>query len=207
MQERRGVRPSYNYQDVRRRQYAAPAGRQPVTSPADRPPAETSPDTPRQLIATRKSRRRLVIAGVLVLIIVIAGAGSLLVKKDSGPVPKNISQSVSFPIYYPSALPPGYQLEKNAFSVQNGIVFYHLVNGDSTIVISEQTSPSNPLDLKNTPGFGEVPSTAGEAAAGMVNGAPVAVVITEKTMVNIQGSKNTSRDLVAKLAQAMSAPR
>jgi hypothetical protein len=133
------------------------------------------------------------------------GAGLLLIKKDSGLVPKNIRQSVSFPIYYPSALPSGYRLEKNTFSVQNGMVFYHLINGDSTVVVSEQTSPPNPLDLKSTPGFGEVPSTAGEAAAGMVDGTPVAIVVTEKTMVNIQGSKNTPRDLVAKLAQAMTA--
>jgi len=172
-------------------------------------PAAVAKHTSEPMAAPAKKRRKLVAAGIIVAVIVIMAAGAwlLLIKKGSDPVPKNISQAVNFPVYYPSPVPQGYRLEKNAFSVQDDIVFYHLVDGDSTIVISEQTSPPNPLDLKSTPGFGEVPSTAGEAAAGLVNGSPVAIVVTEKTMINIQGSKNTSRDLVAKLAQAMSAPQ
>lgn len=202
MQERRGARPSYNYQGVRRGQYDSSVVRPPA-------PSAAAAEAPRQLTPVKKSRRKLILLGVAVLVAIIVGAGAelLFIKKDPGPVPKNVSQSVNFPLYYPSALPSGYQLEKNTFSVQNDMVFYHLINGDSTIVISEQASPPNPLDLKSAPGFGEVPSAAGQAAAGMVSGTPVAIVVTEKTMINIQGSKNTSRDLVAKLAQSMSASR
>lgn len=157
---------------------------------------------------TKRSRKFLVAGSITTGVIVIAIVGGFLfLKSDSGPIPKNIRQEVNFPVYYPTALPQGYQLAKNTFSAQDNIIFYRLINGGNTIVVSEQTSPPNPLDFKNTPGFGEIPSTAGEAAAGIINGAPVAVVVTEKTMINIQGSKDVSRDVVAKLAQSMSAPQ
>lgn len=157
-----------------------------------------------------KHRRspKLVKLGFLILILgIITGGGAwYLAQRDTKPVPKNIRQAVNFPVYYPLPVPKGYHLKKDSFNVQNNIVFYSLIEGDQTVSVSEQPSPPQAFDFSNTPGFGEIPANAGDAHAGVINGSPVAIVVTEKTMINLQGSKNVPRDVVAQLAQAMAAP-
>lgn len=152
----------------------------------------------------KKSRKLVVSISLAVVILIAAGTSGLLyINSPKSPFPKTVSQAVNFPLYYPSTLPDGYRLKKGSLNVQNNIVFYTLENGGNTISISEQASPQHPLDLTSTPGFGEIPSETGQASAGIVNGFPVAIVIAEKTMINMQGSKSVPQDLLAKLTQSI----
>lgn len=43
---------------------------------------------------------------------------------DSSPIPKNIRQSVSFPLYYPKTLPPTFKLNKGSFASSGQVVTY-----------------------------------------------------------------------------------
>lgn len=125
------------------------------------------------------------------------------IKDRSIPIPENIRQSVNFPLYYPSKLPTGYVFKKNSAKTDNNIIFYTLRGSSDEISISEQSVPIHPPDLKSLPGFNNFSSPAGTVAVGTVNGSPVAILLTDHSLVTIAGSKNTSIDTVTKLAESM----
>jgi hypothetical protein len=83
----------------------------------------------------------------LLLIIIIGVAGTLAYwGRTASPVPKTISQSVTFPIYYPdpNKLPAGYTLDLRSFSapVKNGVTYWVNYGKGSRIVFSIQQKPS-----------------------------------------------------------------
>lgn len=65
----------------------------------------------------------------------------------TSPVPKAISQAVSFPIYYPdsSKLPPGYRLSTASFTkpVNNGVSYSVVYDSGKKLVFSIQKKPSD----------------------------------------------------------------
>ena len=97
--------------------------------------------------STRKSiNMRILFITVLILMIVVIIGLWIYEHKSSLPVPQNISQLVSFPIYYPdpNKLPKGYKLDVKSFSapLKNGVTYTVNYGNDNKIVFSVQPKPS-----------------------------------------------------------------
>jgi hypothetical protein len=142
---------------------------------------------------------------------------------NSSPIPKSIGQSVGFPIYYPSKLPNGYSYEKDTVKVDNGIVFFELHSSNRAITLSEQSAPANPPDLDaltkpqtaqgSMPGmnsptlpsmFQKIDNPAGQAVQGTsLGGKPVAIILTDTTLINISGSDKLTTNALTKIVKSL----
>lgn len=157
----------------------------------------------------RNFKKFLLILITLIIIVGLAAAGWLFIKdRDSGPLPKSIRQSVKFPLYYPSPLPVGYSLDKNSIKSANSIIFFNLNSATNTINISEQAAPANPPDFaalqRSNTSFKKLDVVGGQAVYGVSQKVPVAFLITNTTLINVNGAKNTPVDVIAKTVQYMS---
>jgi hypothetical protein len=95
-------------------------------------------------------KRLLISASGLIAALLIVVVGIRWVEwqhRYTSPVPKNIVQGVSFPIYYPvqKILPVGYTLDLNSFEQprQNGISYMVSNNKGQKLVFSLQPKPSS----------------------------------------------------------------
>src|SRR5438132_119107 len=86
--------------------------------------------------------------GLLVGIIFMGLSLALLVRHSSSPYffPKNIQKHANFQLYSPATLPDGYDINKRAAKLNEGVLFYTIsnLNGSSNlaITVSEQIVPS-----------------------------------------------------------------
>lgn len=93
-----------------------------------------------------KSKNKIVIIVISAIIfLLLAGGGVwLLFSKTSNhsPFSKKLIASVSFPLYYPSSLPAGYELKPNSIGGDNKLVYYTLNNATSksSMTISQYAS-------------------------------------------------------------------
>ncbi len=126
------------------------------------------------------------------------------------PFNKNTVSGIGFPIYYPNDLPPGYKLDQKTVAVKNGILFFTLKNVDRAVNISEQAEPNQPPDLanlqKSNTSLKDVPTGAGQAILGIdpETENPIAVIVSNTTLVSITGTKSVPTDVITKLIQNMS---
>jgi hypothetical protein len=138
-------------------------------------------------------------------VLVIGGAGTSiwLMLKQQPAIPTSFQQQVSFPIYYPQTLPKGYELEKDSVKVENKTLSFSIKSKNAVYVI-EQPVPQNPPNLKSIEGFGEIPLLSGQGVSGTVDGHPVAIVLTETTLISLRGEKGESLERLGKIAQSLS---
>jgi len=103
-------------------------------------------DEVKQVSGWRQWRRKAAFA-LIGLVIVVGAAVWLATQRSSSPVPKNVAQKVSFPVYYPdqAKLPAGYRLDRNSFAspVKNGVAYDVVYAGGKKIVFSVQVKPSD----------------------------------------------------------------
>ncbi len=158
-----------------------------------------------RLVHIPGSRMFWVISVLLVTSLGLAGGGLYYYRwRSDWPIPKVVRSQIQFPIYYPSSMPKGYSYQKGFAKIQNGILFYKITSGNRTIVIGEQAIPVAPPDLSSLIGFKKIVTLAGNAAVGSNNGQPIAIVLSNTTLININGSKNVPNDVVGNLAKSMS---
>ena len=125
------------------------------------------------------------------------------------PFNKNAVSGANFPFYYPSSLPRDYNLDQKSAAVNNGILFFTLKNVGRTINITEQAEPKQPPDLANLQKFNtslkNLSINVGTAVLGIDPGtrAPVAIIITNTTLINVSASANTPQDVVKAVVQNM----
>lgn len=119
---------------------------------------------------------------------------------------KHAQKIVSFPLYYP-VLPSAYKLDKSSVKTESQIVFYSISDGDKKISVSEQPIPTSPPDFekikKSNPSFKKLDSLAGQAIVGTYLDKPVAFLLTNTTLININASKDTPEDIVRGIAASM----
>lgn len=197
-------------QDDIRDRYRTPRRPKTAVPPTPRP-ATLAAEEPKPVAKEPKKSRKKLLFRLLAVVIIIAVATSTwwyFSSKGSGPIPKKIRQSVNFSLYYPSQLPAGYSLDKSSVKFSNQIVFFNLKSVDNTINISEQTAPANPPDFatleKFNTSFKSLDVIGGKAIYGTAESLPVAFLLSNTTLVNISGTKNTPLDAVAKTTQSMS---
>ncbi len=103
----------------------------------------------RREFRSKKSNRKLKMA--IICFVIAAGiacaGGWLYANSTKSPVPKNLSESVNFPVYYPDIkkLPNGYTLNKGSFtSPEKGVIIYSVNYGDGKkLIFSTQQQPSD----------------------------------------------------------------
>jgi hypothetical protein len=146
-----------------------------------------------------KHLRTWFIVAILLLILLCVG-GFILFHKTTA-LPQAITSNVSFPVYYPTDLPAGYQLDKNSIKTQDQRLFYQFQKGSNIIYVTEQSAPSHPPDLKNLDGFGQVSTITGEAVLGTVNGKPTGILLTKSTLTAVNGTDGIPVEQIGTMLQ------
>ena len=183
-----------------------PMSRRPTTAPS-RPGPERLPEPQSQQISLENQRhRRLGLWSGFALAVVLAITGSFLffyMHYNNSPLPASITKNASFPVYYPSPLPTGYTYKKNSAKLESGIVFFALQNAGDTVTISEQAVPPNPPDLTHLTGFTDFQTIAGDTAVGTSLGKPIAITLSNTTLITITGARTVPSDVIAAMAKTM----
>ncbi|MBW4061792.1 hypothetical protein HJC99_04460 [Candidatus Saccharibacteria bacterium] len=83
-----------------------------------------------------------------IVLIILAGLGSgtwLLYTRHSNPIPTSIRDASAYKLYYPTAEPASYTLDKSSIKQSAGTVSFSLKSGANkpTIVVTQQTLPPN----------------------------------------------------------------
>jgi len=177
-------------------------------APPNRPvPEERAPEPqPRQ--SSRKDQRRwrsVLWSGIAITVVLAIIGGSLFfyIHHDSDPLPASITKNASFALYYPSPVPTGYAYKKGSAKINDGVVFFTLNSADYDITVSEQQAPFNPPQLSNLPGFTTIQTSAGSSVIGVTLQKPIAITLTNTTLITITGTEKTPSDVVATLAKTM----
>ncbi len=148
-------------------------------------------------IFTLSKRLGVVIIVFLAITIIGVGSGIYLSQRTRNPFPVAISDSVTFPLYYPSKLPSGYHVDPSSFKGNNQAVLYSLVKANSpSIAISVQTKPSgfdfDDFKNKQLRGTKTVPTDAGDAVVGLYAERILGSLLTDKSWVLVNGSSKVS---------------
>lgn len=141
-------------------------------------------------------------AGVLTVAALAAGIIIILLHRQpvaTNPFDANTKSAVSFPLYYPTHLPAGYQTDKKSINLpQSGIVVYTIEGPNGAkIYLSQQARPST-FDFggyyRNFADLQQTVTSNGTIAVGHISDKQTAVgsmVIGGKTWVLINtGAKN-----------------
>jgi hypothetical protein len=152
-----------------------------------------------------RPRKPMLWGGIGVVITVAITGIVIFVTHGSDLLPTAVTKQVGFPVYYPSPMSPGYMLQQESVRVENGVLFYTLKDGGSSVVISEQATPQNPPNLSELVGFTSLKTIAGNAAVGVGSGsnAPVVIIVSNTTLITMTGQRNMPSDVVSTIAQNM----
>ena len=149
--------------------------------------------------------KRMLWAGGVAIIILLIGAGLFFrMNADRYPLPSAVVKNASFPLYYPSPMPKTYAYQKGSGKLQNSVVFYELASGGNVVNVSEQAVPPHPPDITHLTGFKNLTTFAGNAAIGTSDNQPVAIILSDTTLITISGHRNVPNDVVSNFAKSMS---
>jgi hypothetical protein len=167
-------------------------------------PAETSEPALQPYGYRKSSRPRKLVVLCLILAALGGAAGAAYHYKLQKPVaaqnpilplPASLLKKISFPAYYPYTLPSGYSYKPDSAYVQSGLLFFKLINSSDTILFTEQAAPANPVNLDSLSAFDKSYINVGRLAIGNSSGQTSAIVVTDTTLVNINGGTATKNDL------------
>ena len=139
--------------------------------------------------------------------LVVLGGILYLRSMTTDPFSPIIASNAHFPLYYPVSIPEGFVYDNASARLENDIVFFTLRRGDETINISEQATPVRPPDFdaiqRSNTSFKTLGVLGGQAIYGVYQKTPAAIILTNTTLININGAKNMPLDVVANVAQSM----
>ena len=150
--------------------------------------------------------RKQLIAVICVLFLLLITAAWMLRQHNKGPLPKAVLKSIDFPVYYPSALPSRFVLEKNSVKSAGGVLFYSYHKNADQIYISEQAATTPPPDLKaleNNLSFKKIEVESGSAVSGLNSTKPTALLLTNTTLITINATQNVPNDVLISLIKNM----
>lgn len=152
--------------------------------------------------------KKTILALAAIILLSSAGIGYYYLHRKPAVVkfslPANIVSGVNFPLYVPAKLPPDYHYNIGSANIRNGILFYKLSSGTKIITITEQPLPPVDINLTDIKSYSDLKVPAGRAAIGISVGNPAVIILTDTTMVNINSTKGTPKDVVSELAQSIS---
>lgn len=124
--------------------------------------------------APSRRRFKVILPGLVVLMVVVAGVFLFLTQWPHGPVPHGVQKAVTFKIYYPKQrmMPTGYHLDTTSFrSPETGVVLFSVSYGNArSMVFSETEKPAGDvLDKFNSsaiPVHTQINTSLGKALVG-----------------------------------------
>ncbi len=139
------------------------------------------------------------------MILSAAGIGYFFWRhQGKNPLLADLQTTPNFPLYYPT-LPTEFTYKKGSGSLRSGVVFFAIEKGDETTLISEQAAPTtSPPKLDDLKGFTKLAIPAGNAVIGANANQPVAIILSNTTLITINGQANTPSDVVSSIAKNMS---
>jgi len=177
-------------------------------APPSKPDPERLPEPQLQQISLKDQKHRWLGLwsgfAIAVALAIVGGSLFFYMHYTSGPLPASITKNASFALYYPSPIPTGYAYKKNSAKLENDILFFTLQSdSNNTITISEQTIPPDPPDLTHLTGFTDFQTLAGNTAVGTNLGQPIAIILSNTTLITITGARTVPGDIVSETAKAM----
>ncbi len=111
----------------------------------------------------KSNKMKLVVMTAVLFFMLLAGVGVWLIvvrNQTAGPFTKKFTQSVTFPLYYPSELPTNYALDKSSVDGNNTTAHYNLVNSTKklTITVTLQKTPPG-FDAAKIIGSNPIPTS------------------------------------------------
>ena len=155
------------------------------------------------------SRKRLIILTPLLILIVAAGSTYLYLNgTPPSPIPKTVSQSVAFQLYYPSKLPEGYTFDKSSFNSSNQVVIYALLQqGKKKVFVTNQPEPAgfnfDDFNKKQLSGSKTVLTPYGEAVVGIFGDKIVGSIVIDKTWILINTAEENGAAPVEQILKSL----
>lgn len=162
-----------------------------------RPPVEqpTSALQPRPK-SRRKLSLKLFAAGACIGVagLLFAAGYGLKSSADSKSLPAKVTGQADYTVYFPSPMPPGYSYMKDTATFQIGQVFYKFNNGRKRVTVKEEPVPNQKPNLSLLAGYRQFDTPIGKAALGSTFGQPIAVVVTNSTIITLNGTGGVTDD-------------
>jgi hypothetical protein len=105
---------------------------------------DRAPTAEKQTIGGHRLKKRWIILFAIVVALASLIAWLYLNARGNTPL-DSYAQKVSFPLYYPSKLPPDYTVDTKSISVDGGLIIYKLTSTTQkpALVFTEQALPPN----------------------------------------------------------------
>lgn len=169
-------------------------------------PVQKKPAAKRQ---TRPKRKWILKSIVILLILgLVSAAGGyyyMVYIKPPTALPKNLVNSVDYPVYYPKTLPSTYKYQLGSAHNQSGLFIYNIANGTKGVVVSQQKKPTTNFNPSGLPGFKSVSVSDGTAVIGMSGDVLTVIYVTPTTLINMTAVNNISRDDMITITQNLKA--
>lgn len=158
----------------------------------------------------RSAGRRLIISLVIVFVVAIIATGGIIIYRrsnPSNPLPAAITSQVTFPLYYPAKLPPGFVFDQGSASATPQVVTFSVSHHDGKkLIVSQQPVPPD-FDFENFYlnslfGAKEVITPLGKAVIGQIKDATFASIVTDRTWVIINAPAGLPADQMEQLIKS-----
>lgn len=142
---------------------------------------------------------------------ILAGGGLsayLIFAPKTDPIPKKISESVTYPLYYPTSLPKGYSIDQKSFQTTGSVVFYNITAPSKpTLAVAIQAVPSDfnfdDFTQRQMTGSREILTPTGPAVLGQFAGKKVASIVINKTWLLINAPDQFSAKNLENIAKSL----
>lgn len=153
------------------------------------------------LLSYRLLNVRGAIIGIVALLLCFSVLFVLWRSQTSNPIPIAVQESVTYPLYYPTELPPGYQIDQFSFQANNQVVLYSLTKqGSPSIAVSIQARPNgfdfDDFNNKQLRGSKAIANDAGDGLVGLYADRILGSLLTDKSWVLVNApSKVPAKDI------------
>lgn len=168
-------------------------------------PDSSGPERHQPKMRHRFNRNKRIVIAILVIAI-MSVAAAVVIPRKAAPIPSEIVRRVTFPLYYPAALPKGYELARDSFSSTSQVVTYYVrYEGTKKLIFSLQPKPADfdfeGFYLKQLFGAKEILTPIGKATIGTMGETTIASVVSDRTWILIQapdGIQTAELEAIAK---------
>lgn len=167
----------------------------------------------RNILKAIKPRLRRETVGVSLAIILVLAGIYLIAKPSSSysnPLPTSVKHKAKFSLYYPQSTANGYKYLTGSSNYINGKLTYTLgpgstLDGNPVIRVSEQALVGQGPDLSKLPNFSIFQTPAGQAAIGTNGDVVNGVLVTNKTLIILNGLNGVTANELKQAIDSMQA--
>lgn len=157
-----------------------------------------------QAISSSRSFRTKIV--VVLTLVCLFASGAIFVRNyflPKKPLSSTTLKNINFVPYYPKILPTNYSKVEGSEKIVDGILFFDLSDGNTTINISQQKLPLTPPNLDGLLEFKKLQTISGKAAVGTQKFRAVGVLLTTTTLISVTGSEGVPEDVIGSVIQSL----